>query len=148
MNPRKVEARLHDDVILGYRCGVCGFVLDESHGGYLYLRNNNGVRVPLRNKDQRETVAQILLDEEETLYTDDSDDSDDSHKVVDIMDERIGYVSACVCMNCLDQFGLDLRKDTIECPHCKSDQVRTFLEMTSKRCPKCQSGQMNKLGNG
>lgn len=142
MNPGKVEAHIHDDAMCGYRCSICGFILDESHGGYLYLRNNNGVRVPLKDKNERETVAQILFDEEETLST---DNSDDARKVVDIMDERIGYVSACVCMNCLDQFGLDLRKDTIQCPHCRSDRVRTFLEMTNKRCPKCQSGQLDKV---
>ncbi len=66
----------------------------------------------------------------------------------DDMEERIGYLSACVCMNCLDQFGLDLRKDSIECPHCKSDHVRTILEMTNKRCPKCQSAYMEKMVMG
>jgi len=98
--------------------------------------------VPLRDKNEREAVAQVLRNKEESLRI---DNSDGFHEIVDSMEERIGYVSACICMNCLDQFGLDLRKDSIECPHCKSDHVRTLLEMTNKRCPKCRSGYMDKL---
>ena len=99
--------------------------------------------MPLKDRNERQAVARILLDDEGSFQF---NDSDGCQELIDIMEERIGYVSACVCMNCLDQFGLDLRKDTIACPRCKSDHVRTFLEMTGKRCPKCQSGYMAKNG--
>ena len=139
--PEKAEINLCPDVIQGYRCHICGFVLDEANGGYLYLTNNSGVRIPLKDKDERDTIARMLFAEDAIFQN----ESEECHQLVDTMEDRVGYLSACICMNCLDQFGLDLRKDTIECPHCKSDHVRTFLEMTNKRCPKCQSGYMDKL---
>ena len=141
-NPKKAEIDFYTDAVFGYRCHICGFVLDESNGGFLYLTNNNGVRVPLKDKDAREMIAHLLVLEEGAP---EGGDPDNCHEFVDIMEERVGYLSACICMNCLDQFGLDLRKDTIECPRCKSDRVRTFLEISNKRCPKCQSGYMDKL---
>ena len=144
MNREKVKTSFRDDVVYGYRCSMCGFVLDGSLGGYLYVKNNYGVRVPLKDNNERETVARLLLSEDGLF---DTENSHGFHGIIDIMEEKMGYMSACVCMHCLDQFGLDLRKDAIECPHCKSDHVRTFLEMTNKRCPKCQSGYMDKKGD-
>lgn len=142
MNPEKAETQLHDDHVCGFRCSICGFLLDGSYGGYLYLKNNNGVRVPLRDREEQETIARMLFNQEEPQR----DNLDCFHDMVDTMEERVGYVSACICMHCLDQFGLDLRKDALECPHCKSDHIRTFLEMTDKRCPRCQSGHMEETG--
>ncbi len=126
----------------GFRCTACGFTLDASNGGFLYVKNVNGTRMPLKGKDEQEAIARILLNDEFSFQGDDPGQFD---KDIDIMEECVGYMSACLCMNCLDQFGLDLRKDTIECPGCRSDHVRTFLEITDKRCPKCQSGYLKTL---
>lgn len=143
MNPGKAETDLHDEAACGFRCNICGYFLDESYGGYLYLKNNNGVRVPLKDKDEQEAVAQILLSEEESAH---NNNWGCFQEIIDVIEERVGYMSACICLKCLDQFGLDLRKDAILCPHCKSDHVRTFLELADKRCPKCQSGHINRMG--
>ncbi len=142
MNSGRAETGLHDETVYGFRCATCGFTLDESNGGYLYLKNDNGVRVPLKDKKELETIARILLNEE---FSPRSDDSILSQEMIDIMEDRVGYMSACVCINCLNQFGLDLRKDAIECPHCQSGQVKTFLATLSKPCPKCESGCMDKI---
>jgi hypothetical protein len=134
MHQAQSEAR-HDHISTDrFHCAICGFTLDPSNGGYLYVKNSKGRRIPLKGREQ-EAIAHILLDEEFPYR----DNSGNLGKEMDLVEERVGYMSACLCMNCLDQFGLDLRKDTIECPGCKSDHVKTFLEITSKPCPKCQS---------
>ncbi|MEN6616764.1 MAG: hypothetical protein ABFD12_09425 [Syntrophorhabdus sp.] len=145
MNPERIDAHFHEGAVLnGYRCEVCGFTLDDSHGGYLYLGNDRGDRVPLKEHGEREIIAQMLRMEEQSA--DECEVVTASHEaMVDLIEERVGYMSSCLCMNCLHQFGLDLRKDPLECPRCKSDHVRTLLEMADKRCPKCQSGYLKKF---
>jgi DNA-directed RNA polymerase subunit RPC12/RpoP len=140
MNLEKAEASLHTETLNGFHCTSCGFTLDESHGGYLYVKNDNGVKVPLKDKHEQEAIARILLNEEFSLCP---DDANLSQETIDILEERVGYLSACLCMNCLDQFGLDLRKDEIECPHCKSHRVETFLAILYKPCPKCRAGLLD-----
>jgi predicted Zn-ribbon and HTH transcriptional regulator len=145
MNPERIEADCHErTTIYGYRCNFCGFILDESNGGFLYLRNDRGDRIPLRDHGEREIIAQMLRMEEESLRNCEILAAS-QEAIIDIMEERVGSLSACVCIDCLGQFGLDLRKDTLECPHCKSERIRTLLEMTDKRCPKCQSGHMERF---
>ncbi|MHB8109363.1 MAG: hypothetical protein ACYDHW_04930 [Syntrophorhabdaceae bacterium] len=145
MNPERIEADFHASTVLcGYRCPVCGYTLDESNGGYLYLSNDRGNRIPLKDHGEHEIIAQMLRTEEE--FYDDCGAVTASHEaMIDLIEERVGYLSACICMKCLEQFGLDLRKDTVECPNCKSDHVRTLLEMNDKRCPRCQSGHLTKF---
>ena len=142
MEPGKPEACLCAETLNGFRCTICGFTLDESNGGYLYVKNDNGVKVPLKDRHEQEAIARILLNEEFSLCP---DDENLSQETIDILEERVGYMSACLCMNCLDQFGLDLRKDEIECPRCQSDRVETFLAMLYKPCPRCQSGQLDHI---
>jgi len=145
MNPERIDADFHERLTLyGYRCGSCGFILDESNGGYLYLQNDRGDRIPLRDHGEREIIAQMLRMEEESLRSCEVLAAS-QEAIIDLMEERVGYLSACVCIDCLAQFGLDLRKDTLECPHCKSDHIRTLLEMSERRCPKCQSGHMERF---
>ncbi len=145
MNPERIDVDFHERLtIYGYRCGSCGFILDESNGGYLYLQNDRGDRIPLKDHGEREIIAQMLRMEEESLR-DCEVLAASQGAIIDLMEERVGYLSACVCIDCLAQFGLDLRKDALECPHCKSDHIRTLLEMSEKRCPKCQSGHMERF---
>lgn len=142
MNPGKAEAILHAETVHGFRCPACGFTLDESNGGFLYVTNDNGERVSLKGAKEKEAIARILLNEEFSFCP---DDANLSQTTIDILEERVGYMSACLCMNCFHQFGLDLRKDEVECPGCRSDQVRTFLTMLYKPCPKCRSGLMETI---
>lgn len=145
MNPERIEVEFHKKTTLyDHRCNFCGFILDESTGGYLYLQNNMGERIPLRDHGEREIIAQMLRAEEESLSDFNAVDASQS-ALIDLMEERVGYLTSCVCIDCLEQFGLDLRKDKIECPHCKSENVWTLLEMTDKRCPKCKSGHLSRF---
>ncbi len=142
MGPGKAKASIRAETVHGFRCPACGFTLDESNGGFLYIKNESGMRVPLKDKDERDALARILLNNEFSFCT---DDVNLSQETIDILEERVGYMSACLCMDCLGQFGLDLRKDTIECPRCKSDQIKTFLAMLYKPCPRCRSGLMENM---
>ena len=142
MNPGKTEADPCAETVHGFRCPICGFTLDESNGGFLYVRNDTGARVPLKDKKEQEAIAHILLNKEFSLCT---DGANHPGETIDILEERVGYMSACLCVNCLHQFGLDLIKDEIECPDCRSGQVRTFLEILYTPCPKCRSGRMETI---
>ncbi len=145
MNPERIETEFHKrTTIYEHRCSFCGFILDESTGGFLYLQNNRGERVPLKDPGEREIIAQMIRMEEESLKNCDALAGSQS-ALIDFMEERVGYLTSCVCIDCLGQFGLDLRKDEIECPNCRSQDVRTLLEMSGKRCPKCKSGHLSKF---
>jgi predicted Zn-ribbon and HTH transcriptional regulator len=145
MNPERIEADFYEQTtIYGYRCNSCGYILDESNGGYLYLQNDRGDRIPLKDHGEREIIAQMLRMEEEALH-DCEVLAASQEAMIELMEERVGYLSACVCIDCLGQFGLDLRKDALVCPHCRSEHIRTLLEMTGKRCPKCNTGRMERF---
>lgn len=54
--------------------------------------------------------------------------------------KRVGFLSFCVCVECLSQFELDTARDDRRCPECDSPHVKTQLELVGEECPKCTDG--------
>ena len=116
-------------------------------GGYLYMENDKGERIAFPETGPSHQIAEMLTD---TIS-------------IELMKEKIGYNSYCICMDCLTQFELDLgddeqnkdsgryyygilkRKDERKCPHCKSQNVKTSLELVSKKCPQCKKGTFREI---
>lgn len=59
---------------------------------------------------------------------------------------RTGFNSHCICLNCLNQFDLDLKKDERQCPKCNPNEVYSELEMVGRECPKCHNGLSKRIG--
>ena len=91
--------------------------------------------------------------------------------ILEVILERPGFNSDCICLDCLYQFQADLGysedywspyvhyiekykpkskkgKDKRECPKCKSKKVKTVLELVDKTCPKCKEGIIEEVWTG
>jgi hypothetical protein len=92
----------------------------------------------------------------------------------EVREERTGFNSYCVCLDCLHQFEADLRdekvnewrfwfwfpsfkeafrgtprmKDDRKCPECGSTNVKTEFELIGKPCPKCKEGIIMEIETG
>ena len=132
-----------------YKCDKCRFALPEGWGGYIYVIDDLGERIVCPHPAEDATIRQVLGD----------DESDE------VIKERTGFNSHCVCLKCLRQFDLDLgdderanpwpqmcgaqfRRDERKCPHCESSRVRTAFEMIDQRCPKCKRGKIEMIDTG
>jgi hypothetical protein len=125
----------------GYKCTACGFKLPAGRAGHFYVANDAGERVPCDHNDENGTIARVLGIDEEVISSC-SWNPASRRAPVDLMEERIGYLSPCVCLDCTAAFGLDLKRDPRRCPACDSDRVKTELEMVDEPCPRCGEGRI------
>jgi len=125
----------------GYQCSLCGFKLPAGRKGRFYVSNDAGERVPCAPSDESGTIARVLgIDEE--IISSCSWNPASRRAPVDLMEERIGYLSPCVCPDCMAAFGLDLKRDPRICPQCGGGRVKTELEMAEGPCPRCGEGRI------
>jgi len=66
----------------------------------------------------------------------------------EIVDQRTGYNSYCVCLSCLSQFELDLDRDERQCPKCGVTDVKSEEELVDEPCPKCPTGTFVEVSTG
>ena len=128
-----------------YKCNKCGFALPEGWGYSFYVEDDKGDRIICPHPEERQYVEDVL----------------GRNAPQELIRERTGFNSFCVCLDCLHQFQADLgisgwspyedfkvpigarvrpEKDKRECPKCKSIRVKIELEMVGKVCPKCKEG--------
>ena len=112
-----------------YKCKICGFEMPFGWGGHIYAENDQGQRIVCPHPIERYYIREVLG---ENVY--DPVKKDYKYRL------RSGFNSHCLCLNCLNQFDLDVEKDDRKCPKCGSTEVHTELEMVGKKCPKCHKG--------
>ena len=137
-----------------YRCSKCKFKLPEGWGYDFYVENDKGKRIICGHPGERGHIAEAL---------------GERASILEVVRERTGFNSDCVCLDCLHQFQADLgesgwspyeslideykprlkrKKDKRECPECKSKNVKTELEMVGETCPKCKEGVIEEIWTG
>ena len=135
-----------------YKCNKCDLKLPEGWGYCLYVENDNGKRVPCYHPMEKRFIRQVL---------------GERASILEVVLERTGFNSPCICLDCLYQFEADLgehglsparlnlrrqlprpQEDQRQCPRCKSKSVRTELEMVGKPCPKCEEGIIEEVWTG
>lgn len=52
----------------------------------------------------------------------------------------IGNDSPHVCLACGEEFKVDSRAPTTECPKCRAADIADSYELGGRRCPYCQTG--------
>jgi len=67
---------------------------------------------------------------------------------IELIEQRTGYINYCVCLDCLADLEIDLKRDPRLCPNCKSNRVVKLREMVGTTCPKCKSGTFKELDSG
>ncbi len=121
------------------RCKRCGFAIPGKDVGYIYVQDDEGRRVRCEKHEEHLTIARVLHLSEEAL-TGCSLLPEARTLPVDLLEERIGYSSHCLCLECCAFFELDLKKDLRICPKCGSTKVETEGNMARKECPRCGEG--------
>jgi hypothetical protein len=139
--------------ISDYKCNKCGFTLPTGWGGYLYVLDDSGNRIPCLHPGEMPQIIDVLGKDVsgETIH------------------ERTGFNSHCLCLDCLHQFDADFKMknwlydgpylwntsqkrkrsgDKRECPECGSNRVRTEIELVGTLCPKCKTGIVKEIYTG
>ena len=135
----------------GYTCTRCGLTLPSSWGGQMYVTDNDGKRSICPHPGEEAHVALALGIKEEALIR--AFAQEGSGKVDPTRQQhgglfhlalsRTGFLSDCLCRDCLAQFKLDVYRDSRRCPHCSSSRVKTANELLKRRCPKCKKGTID-----
>ncbi|MFC2008127.1 hypothetical protein ACFLT0_00340 [Chloroflexota bacterium] len=136
-----------------YKCNKCGLTLQQGWGYRFYVEDDKGDRIDCHHPSERRYVEQVLGE----------------NAPLELIRERTGFNSFCVCLDCLYQFQADLgesgwspyedltveigakvkqEKDKRECPQCNSVNVRTELELVGEACPKCKEGIIEETWTG
>jgi len=140
-----------------YKCSKCKFKLPEGWGYDFYVENDKGERIHCGHPSERMHVHEVL---------------GERASIPEVVRERTGFNSHCICLDCLHQFRADLggskkyywspyerylenhlprpkqAKDKRECPRCKSRNVKTELEMVGEPCPQCKEGVIEEIRIG
>ena len=139
-----------------YKCSKCDLSLPKGWGYCFYVEDDKGKRVDCYHPVERRFVKEVLGERASML---------------EVIRERTGFNSHCICLDCLHQFRADLgyfdgywspyepylwerlprvkqEKDKRECPKCKSKKVKTELEMVGEACPKCKEGVIEEIWTG
>ena len=141
-----------------FKCSKCKFKLPEGWGYSFYVEDDKGNRVVCGHPSERSYVREVLGERASSL---------------DIVRDRTGFNSVCVCLDCLHQFRADLGsikgyywspyeqylenhllprpkqgKDKRECPECNSKNVKMELEMVGEPCPQCKEGVIEEIWTG
>ncbi len=126
-----------------YMCNKCMFIICPlGWGGYFYVIDDSGNRIPCPHPGEENKVKEIL----------------GRWVTKRKRKERTGFNSYCICLECLEKFELDIgdeeenknswryhynaliKRDERKCPKCGSFNVKTAFELIDKTCPKCKEG--------
>lgn len=108
--------------ISNYRCDRCGFHLASGWGGHRYVIDRDGTRVRCLHPGELATIQQVL-------------GADPSPELVR---QRTGFMSDCVCLDCLERCSLDLDRDARRCPRCA--ELRRGKQRTDDRFVEVEAG--------
>lgn len=131
--------------INNYKCDSCDFTMHSGWGYYLFVVDDDGNRVVCAHPSEYKYIEKVL----------------GKNPPLELVRERTGFNSYCVCIDCLNQFTANLGKsgwspyeweikyvkprdndnvDERKCPQCGSANVKTVLELIGQPCPKCNKG--------
>lgn len=132
-----------------YKCNKCGYSFPRGWGGYMYVIDGSGKRIICPHPAEMHTVSKVLGENASR----------------ELIMDKTGFNSDCVCLNCLHQFELDIgdyeiaeswryfygairRRDERRCLYCNSVEVRTVFELIDEPCPKCKEGKIEEIITG
>jgi len=71
-----------------------------------------------------------------------------TRSIIESARARTGFMSDCICTDCLQLQTLDLDRDERKCITCSSSNVKTQNELVGHRCPKCNKGKIVEIDTG
>jgi DNA-directed RNA polymerase subunit RPC12/RpoP len=115
-----------------FKCDKCGFQLPSGWGGYMYVTDQTGKRIVCPHPCEFATVYQVL----------------GANAPRELIQQRTGFNSDCLCLDCLKEFNIDLKRDARACPHCNSNRIGSLQELVDGPCPKCKEGTIQEIVTG
>lgn len=141
-----------------YECDVCALKLPSGWGGCAYVTDFDGNRVTLPHPAEERYMAKILGISENVFQLFDQPkwwwpkkrkaDYATRKQLRDAAYARTGFISFCICTDCLEQQGLDLEKDERKCLSCSSANVKSIKEILGSLCPSCKQGTIIEIETG
>lgn len=140
-----------------YACNVCKVNFHTGWGGYQYVESPDGERIPCPHPAEDYTIAEVLnIDYEDVSQVRWEKPSwwwtgkrRKHYKAIkQLLQNKTGFNSCCVCLNCAKTGYLNVLKDKLQCPDCQSLEVITILDMVGKKCPSCAEGIIEEIKTG
>jgi hypothetical protein len=119
-------------LIATIKCDTCDLHLPTGAGGYMYVLDAKGKRIPCPHPVEMHTIERITGFDWHGART----------------KGLLGHVSYCLCFACTYQFELDVERDVKQCPKCGSLEVRTANGALAARCPQCHQGLLTEEALG
>ena len=114
----------------------------------MYVLDGRGTRVICPHPGEEAEVARVLGVKEKALRCPCEPNTTKKAKhhqeVFHLALTRTGFLSDCICHDCLAQFGLDLQRDEKRCPTCSSSEVTTLHDLLGEPCPRCKEGTIGR----
>ncbi len=115
-----------------FECDKCDFKLPSGWGGHMYVSDQAGNRIVCPHPAEYAKAYQVL-------------GGDASWELIE---QRTGFNSVCLCRDCLQIFHLDLKRDARTCLNCRSSRVASLEELVGGICPKCMIGTIQEIETG
>jgi hypothetical protein len=100
----------------------------------MYVTDQTGKRIKCPHPHEFWTVAEVLRAE--------------ATRTEELIEQRTGFNSYCLCLDCLANLEIDLERDARVCPSCKSTHIASLREMVGGTCPKCKEGTIQEIETG
>ena len=154
-----------------YKCSNCDFDFPPGWGGSMYVETDEGERIYCRHPGEDQDVKRVLG----VSYSEITGSVWGGPKkarwwwpkkkkaLFNLIFERTGFNSNCICLDCLNYMVLDLgdersiwrqtygfnrKKDKRQCNKCFSNNVKTNFELIGEVCPKCKRGIISEIVTG
>jgi ribosomal protein S27AE len=145
-----------------YVCHACKKSIHYGWGTYLYVVTPDGHRITCPHPGELFKIAEVL----DLTYEEVSSPGrkrwwwsrkrcDDYDLTQQLIRERTGKHTFCVCRECKEPSYLDLGieqsrgpRDKWKCPRCGSQEIDTLSELIGKPCPLCGEGVIEEIVTG
>lgn len=143
-----------------YKCNACKFELPMGWGGIAYIEDDEGKRITLTHPIEDSIRERVLNVPQGTLSSFEFDKpkwwwskkrinaSKKNKEIYDLAMTRSGFLSNCLCVDCLQKQQLDLEKDERKCINCSSINVKSLRDLLGSTCPNCKKGIIIEIETG
>lgn len=143
-----------------FKCSACTFRLPSGWGGAEYVTDYEGVRVILSHPGENfiiervlnlpaGTFSHLMIGNPKWWWSKKKKEASKKNKSDrDMAHGRCGFLSDCLCLDCLEIQSLDLARDHRECHSCSSQDVKSTKELLGQVCPNCKEGTIIEVETG
>ncbi len=113
----------------------------------MYVEGDDGERKICPHPAEPSAISQILkINREDVIAWLTDKNAQINQQAKELLEERVGFNSKCVCFECVSAFDIDLKKDERKCPNCQSENLKSASEAVGEDCPKCHQGTIEAKG--